>query len=731
MLSANPRSAAPAPDTTAPAPDTTAPAPDTTAPAPEIAGATPFAAGELLVAFAPALEASLPADLARLVGAELVESYPRSGIHRVRIRDGDVRAAARRLRASGLVRFAEPNYRFRLAGLIPNDPGYADQAGYWDLVGAPDAWEFTTGSRSVVVAMLDGAVDLDHPDLAANIWTNPGEIPDNGIDDDGNGFVDDLHGYDFVGAFPGSGGGRLGEDGDPDAKPGDPALGDGLDQDGDGKVDGAVGHGTLVAGILAAVGNNGLGAAGAAWQLSVMPLRITDPEGNGFFSSFVRGLEYAVANDADIVNISLASPFLPESARLAVETALDAGLIIVVAAGNGGLNVDFPAAIPGVVAVGTHGALDDPDARALFSPRNAGVDFVAPGIDVYSTDVAPLTGAPTYGVGTGTSFSAPFVTGAIALILATSPTATPADVLALLQEGAVDLPDADAPNWDGAGRVHLGRTLAALLARPPAAPIIDGVDVTDARIIVSGRAVPGSAVRISDGGAEEPPFGVVTAAPDGTFALELARRALPETVAVLSLVAVAETSAGPSPPSTPLPFALPRTVPLQPGWNLVAWAGVTGPGHEALAALPPRVTRVFAWDGAHWEIGVPASPVLTISQIHTGQGLWLFVEGAAPVEWQQTRAEFAAVALAPGWRLVAWAGARTDVAGAVAATDADIRAVFAWDAAAGRFRSFRAALPLAPGGPPGTLSRLGHLDAVWVVVGERGGNWPALEPAAP
>ena len=199
-----------------------------------------FAPDELLITLADTSVGSPPELLARL-GVEWMESYSTSGVHRVRLATDDILAAAAELTADSRVRFAEPNYRLRLTSLTPTDPRYADQQGYWDLVGAPDAWEITTGSQSVVVAVLDGAVDLDHPDLAANIWTNPGEIPGNGLDDDANGFVDDVHGYDFVGAFAG-GAGPVGEDSNPDVFGGDSAAGDGLDQDHDGTPDGAVGQ---------------------------------------------------------------------------------------------------------------------------------------------------------------------------------------------------------------------------------------------------------------------------------------------------------------------------------------------------------------------------------------------------------------------------------------------------------------------------------------------------------
>ncbi len=380
---------------------------------PAVVPSTPaFAPGELLIALTDDAAGPAPQQLAEL-GLEWIESYPSTGIHRVRISTGAVLDTVRQLAADPRVRLVEPNYRLRLSALTPTDPRYGEQQGYWDLLGAPDAWEITTGNRSVIVALLDGAVDLDHPDLAANIWTNIDEIAGNGIDDDANGFIDDVHGYDFIGDFVG-GAAPFGEDSDPDVVAGDSAAGDGLDQDGDGVPDGAVGHGTRVAGIIAAVGNNGTGVVGASWNVSLMPLRVTGPEGDGFFSSFVRALDYAVANGAQVVNISLAAPFLPRSAELAIEAAINAGLILVAAAGNNGGTSALPAALEGVISVGTHGDLEAPDLRASFSPRRGKVDVVAPGIRVLTADVEPISAAASFGFATGTSFSAPFVSGAIA-----------------------------------------------------------------------------------------------------------------------------------------------------------------------------------------------------------------------------------------------------------------------------------------------------------------------------
>src|SRR5262249_17056604 len=139
-------------------------------------------------------------------------------------------------------------------------------------IDAPEAWDVTTGSSRVVVAVLDTGVDYTHPDLAANIWTNPGEIPGNGIDDDHNGYVDDVPGYDFA-------------NNDPDP----------MDDQG---------HGTHVAGTIGAVGNNGVGVVGVAWNVRIMALKFLDSAGNGTVANAIRALNYAVANGATISNNS-------------------------------------------------------------------------------------------------------------------------------------------------------------------------------------------------------------------------------------------------------------------------------------------------------------------------------------------------------------------------------------------------------------------------------------------
>jgi len=169
---------------------------------------------------------------------------------------------------------------------MPNDPSEPSQYAL-DLVQAPAAWDVATGTGTTIIAVIDSGVDYAHPDLAANVWTNPGEVPGNAIDDDRNGYVDDIHGYDFA---------------NDDADPQDD-----------------FGHGTHVAGIIAAIGNNGVGVAGVNWRATVMPLRFLDARGNGYTGDAVRALAYAVANGAKISNNSWGGAVKSAALTAAVE----------------------------------------------------------------------------------------------------------------------------------------------------------------------------------------------------------------------------------------------------------------------------------------------------------------------------------------------------------------------------------------------------------------------------
>ena len=333
--------------------------------------------------------------------------------------------------------------------VVPRDPLYVPAeascdpwvevcANQWGLfkVDAAGAWHETTGSPDVVIAVLDSGIDLDHDDLLGNVWVNAGEIAGNGLDDDRNGLVDDVHGADFAGDNLGAPqDDPASQDGDPDIPEGgqwiedpttvwglrflgDPAVGDADDNDLDGYADLGVFHGTAVAGIAAAMTDNPVpdgsaayeGMAGACGSCRIMPVRMINAEGSAFASDAAAALRYAAQMGADVAVASWGLPTdgleqdSPEIAVLsdALDYAIGTGLIVVAAAGNGGgPGVHYPAADPRVIAVGSSSADDAvsvfssygrageiPD-NGLDDDRNGWVDdvvdVVAPGEGIWSS----------------------------------------------------------------------------------------------------------------------------------------------------------------------------------------------------------------------------------------------------------------------------------------------------------------------------------------------------------
>lgn len=292
----------------------------------------------------------------------------------------DADRALARLRGNPSFQYVEPDQRVRTSA-DPNDPFYSSQ---WGLpaIRAPQAWERVTSSYATIVAVIDSGVDYTHQDLAANMWRNPREIPGNRIDDDRNGFVDDVYGWDF---------------GNRDADPMDDH-----------------GHGTHVAGTIGAVGNNGVGVAGVAWSCKIMALKFLNSAGSGWTSDAILALNYAVANGARISNNSWGGGGFSQGLRDAIGAAGARSHVFVAAAGNDGRDIDtvpfYPASYPAnnIVSVA---ATARGDVRASFSNYGErSVDIAAPGVSIYST----LPGG-RYGYQSGTSMAAPHVTGALAL----------------------------------------------------------------------------------------------------------------------------------------------------------------------------------------------------------------------------------------------------------------------------------------------------------------------------
>ena len=307
-----------------------------------------------------------------------VKKILNGGIHHLRLpRAMTVQRAIERLKDDPDVEYAEPNYYRFLTDTIPSDAYFSQLWGLYNTgqlvngtpgtagadIKAVKAWDLTTGSTTVIVALIDTGVDYNHPDLASNIWTNPGEIPGNGIDDDSNGYIDDVRGWDF-----------MDNDNDP------------MDSEG---------HGSHVAGIISAQGNNGIGITGVCWQVKIMPLRAANSLGYFTTATIVSAINYAVRNGAKIINASFGGPSYSLSEYNAINAARLAGVLFVAAAGNDTSNNDtsptYPAnyALANVISVAS---TNQNDGLSWFSNHGSSTVHVgAPGENIYSARPARQT----------------------------------------------------------------------------------------------------------------------------------------------------------------------------------------------------------------------------------------------------------------------------------------------------------------------------------------------------
>ncbi len=387
---------------------------------------------------------------------------------------GDLAAEARVLSALPGVRYAEPVASVYAAD-APSDPYFGRQSSYLSVVNAPAAWDIEQGKSDIIVAVIDTGVNILHPDLQANIWRNPGEIANNGVDDDGNLCVDDLNGCAFVS----------------DSSPGCQNVTNGFIHD-------DIGHGTFVAGVIAAAANNGTGIVGVARGVRIMPVKVLDCYGAGDSVATARGILYAAHSGAKIINMSLGGYEDSQTVRDAVSEASRLyGALSVAASGNAGtLGVAFPAKIPEVLAVGAASA--GGGSRAAFSSYGPEVDVVAVGEGIIgpvpqsacNKILACFFGEP-YATGSGTSFSTPQVAGLAALLLSVNRGLTPAQLTDIIKGSATPLPPGNTPGWAGAGRVNmLAAVRAAQSNLPPGDPcVIEFVIDGDTFTCVGGRQV--------------------------------------------------------------------------------------------------------------------------------------------------------------------------------------------------------------------------------------------------
>lgn len=389
-----------------------------------------FVPGEILVRFredAPAAKATRSEVQLRVDGRQVVVQLeylaPRTelvkGLRLARVSAADTMLAIEQLRARPDVLYAEPNYILRKTAL-PNDPRFSEQ---WSLrntgipsadIDAEQAWDTTTGSANVVVGVVDEGIDINHTDLAANIWTNPADIAGNGVDDDNNDFVDDIHGWDFAN-----------NDNTVYDGPGTTPEGDPID-----------GHGTHVAGVIGAVGNNGVGISGVNWQVRVLPLKFLGP-GGGTTANVIRAYDYARkllqawqssggtrGANVRVLNNSYGGRGNSQAALDAIRSLSDSGILFIASAGNEARDNDrfpvYPSGynVPNLVSVGSSGFSGLPSSGFSNYGRRT-VDMSAPGELILST-----VPGNEYAPASGTSASAPHATGTVALLCAAFPQLT-------------------------------------------------------------------------------------------------------------------------------------------------------------------------------------------------------------------------------------------------------------------------------------------------------------------
>ncbi|GIW92531.1 MAG: hypothetical protein KatS3mg110_0572 [Pirellulaceae bacterium] len=410
-----------------------------------------FVPDQLLVMFRPGTTPAQRALIAHQAGGQIVQYYSAVNTALIQLTTGsDVQAAVARWSAFPEVRIAEPNFVYQWDRL-PNDPLFNDQYGLHNFgqipffgtpdadIDAPEAWDITVGSRNVVIAVLDSGIDVNHPDLRDNLFINTGEIPGNSIDDDGNGFIDDVFGWNG------------------DAN--------------NGNVTDTFGHGTHVAGIIGARGNNGIGVSGVSWEVTLLPLKLGDSAPtlagivgahNYMFTMKRRGVNIRASNH------SYGGPTFSGIELALVQQAFQEGILYVAAAGNNGTNNDlipnYPSGydVPNVIAVAASDWNDQLTAFSQFGPQT--VDLAAPGdfiISTYPIGLGSIGPNLEYEYLPGTSMATPMVTGVAALLYSLEPSLTPVQVKSLILNSVDVLPQMQGKLLTG-GRLNARKAIELL-----------------------------------------------------------------------------------------------------------------------------------------------------------------------------------------------------------------------------------------------------------------------------
>jgi len=401
----------------------------------------------------------------------------------------DVPTAVEKLWKVDGVISAQPNYVIK-PFMVPTDVSFSMQ---WALqkVNSTMAWDLFTGNEKVIVAVIDSGVDLDHNDLKANIWTNPNEIPNNGIDDDQNGYVDDVHGWDFCSPYPYDNKPMYRDPNDPNSVDSYSVIHPEDNNPGNDPLDPIDEHGTHVAGIIGAVANNTVGGTtnicGVLWNCQIMPLRAGCIITHGIvvddFSSvdLAQAIRYAADNGAQVINMSLGGWYLDSIEDDAIQYAYSKGVVVCAAAGNSSANEKmYPACCNHVLSVV---ATDENDKKADFSTYGEWFDIAAPGVGILSCLLNN-----SYGNMSGTSMACPMVAGAAGMVVGYGNSIgkkfAPGQVEYILKQSADNIDDLnpDYPDMCSSGRLNVSAALFMAQTTPPMISLIEikSVDQPDA-----------------------------------------------------------------------------------------------------------------------------------------------------------------------------------------------------------------------------------------------------------
>lgn len=423
-------------------------------------------------------------------GAKTKRSIEKLGYYSVKLPKGaDLDKELERYRANPNVEYVGLNHIIRIASVFPDDPVfyygdefwgvpqwglYNDVGAYRADIHAPEAWEITTGSPNIVIAVLDTGIDLTHPDLVNKIWTNTGETPNNGIDDDHNGYIDDVNGWDFVST------------------------------DNDPTDDHEIYHGSLVSGIAAAESNNGIGIAGVSWQSPILPLKVIGADGSGSEDDAAAAAVYAVDMGAKILNMSFAGENAP-ALEAAVEYAWAHGVICVCASGNENSPLPtYPASYTHALAVG---ATNEYDERCTALDWGSGgsnygsyLDVMAPGSYIVSTGSFLVDWGlawEAYDTQSGTSAAAPFVSGLVALVWSVHPTWTTSEVVYHITHTSDDVGATGFDIYTGWGRVNAWRAVAETINQAQNVALVKQL-LTNAEVSLSNKVLSTSSTDLAN-----------------------------------------------------------------------------------------------------------------------------------------------------------------------------------------------------------------------------------------